>query len=392
MAKIKQNALSQKMGDIYHYYIAIKLMLDNNSWNKCIIEQYGDIVLLDENEKQIYNIEVKHHIEEQELKIYNEEFQKTLSNWFDIRDLFNIKNLFNADTKLILMTSSIVSKDNPLNYWNTFTPEKKYKTLLDNQKQKNGKYYSSVGKYFHQINKNINELKEVLQKVEIQHSLTNILEIKNEIKSLNYFRIFKNNEIKKNKTIDELYGLVGRGLENKNQWEITKNQFDQKLIESTKLIQETILRTDNSLYKDEIDTDIENYKDKQFIQKLDNIEFGENIFRLAIDDYSKSIIEMSERMDLSSSLEYDERLKSYDESLIRLVNEIKTEYEYSNLTDIKKSQQSYFQIMKSNKVPFMLEEFNDRTTFFQKGYLHILAGDEVEPQKICWSLKPEDLI
>jgi len=382
--KIKQNALSQKVGDIYHYYIAIQLMFQNNSWDKCSIEQYGDIVLFDSGEKQILNVEVKHHLEEKELKIYEEEFQKTLSNWFDI------KNLFNADTQLILMTSSIISSGNPLEYWNSFNTDKKYRTLLENQKKKNQTYYSNVKTYFLKINKHVDELKEVLSKFEVRHNLPNILKIRNEIKLENSIRVF-DEETKKDKVIDELYSLIGRGLENKDKWEVTKVQFDQKLKELTTLIQEKTLRTDNNIKANKID--IKDYQEKQFIKKLEKIEFQENIFKLAIDDYAKSVIEIADRMHLSSSLEYDERLENYCSSLIRLVDEVKTEHLYeTDLSDVKKSQKSYFQITKSKKIPFIPEEFNDQTTFFQKGYLHILADDEEKPKQVCWFLKPEDLI
>ena len=115
MSKIKQNSLSQQMGNVYHYYVAIKLLLENNNWSKCEVEKLGDIALINKNNKQIFNIEVKHHIEKNELKVYEEEFLKTLSNWFDIR------NLFDENTKLILMTTSTISKGNPLQYWNLFT-------------------------------------------------------------------------------------------------------------------------------------------------------------------------------------------------------------------------------------------------------------------------------
>lgn len=387
MKKIKQNALSQKMGDIFHYYVAIKLLLNNNSWNKCQIEQSGDIALFDQDDKQIYNIEVKHHESKNELKVYEEEFLKTLSNWFDI------KNLFNENTKLILMTTSTISSGNTLEHWNQFDSNKKYKTIHENQTKTDGTYYANISKYFFKINKNIDELKNVLDKFDIQHSLHSILGIRNEIKKTNHFRLFGDSEGKKDKVIDELYGLIGKGLENKDKWEIIKSEFDQKLKESTALIQDKILRTNNSVSTKNIDTNISSYKDKQFIKKLENIEFKEDVFQLAIDDYAKTIIEVTERMNLSSSLEYDERLEHYDDSLVKLVNDTKTEYRYEqSLTDIQKSQKSYFQIMKSQKIPFMPEEFDDQTTFFQKGYLQFLADDEDEPQKVCWSLKPEDEI
>ena len=241
MDKIKQNALSTKMGDIYHYYLAIKLLLENNNWIRCEIEKFGDIALIDKNNKEIFNIEVKHHIGKNELKIYEEEFLKTLSNWFDIR------NLFDENTKLILMTTSTISANNSLRHWNQYDSNKKYKTLQENQTQQNGTPYVNMAKYFNKINKNVGELKKVLAKLDIQHSLFNILEIRNEIKQTSHFRLLKDDEKKKNKIIDELYGLIGRGLENKNKWEITKIQFDQKLIESTVYIQDKQLRTDNSI-------------------------------------------------------------------------------------------------------------------------------------------------
>ena len=385
MSKIKQNSLSQQMGNVYHYYVAIKLLLENNNWSKCEVEKLGDIALIDKNNKQIFNIEVKHHIEKNELKVYEEEFLKTLSNWFDIR------NLFDENTKLILMTTSTISKGNPLQYWNLFASDNKYKTLTENQIQENGATYVNMIKYFHKINENVDELKELLSKFDIQYSLFNILEIRNEIKKTSYFRLFKDDEKKKDKVIDELYGLIGRGLENKDKWEITKSEFDQKLIESTTLIQDKQLRTDNSIDIKTIDTKILSYKDKQFIKKLENIEFREDVFQSAIDNYAKTIIEITERMRLSSSLEYDERLENYDKSLVKLVSDVKTEYRYKrDLTYIEKSQDSYFKIMNFTKIPFIPEEFDDQTTFFQKGYLHFLADDEDEPKKICWSLKPED--
>lgn len=139
--------------------------------------------------------------------------------------------------------------------------------------------------------------------------------------------------------------------------------------------------------------EVNNHKNKQFIKKLENIKFREDIQQQAINNYAKSIIEIIDRTVLSDSLEFNDRLDNYKEDLTDLVNEVKTEYRYKrNLNDIEKSQDSYFKIMESKKIPFMPEEFEDQTTFFQKGYLHILADDEDEPEKICWSLKPEDEI
>lgn len=382
MSKIKQNALPQKMGDIFHYYVAIKLLLDNNSWNKCQIEQSGDIALFDQDDQQIYNIEVKHHESKNELKVYEEEFLKTLSNWFDI------KNLFNENTKLILMTTSTISSGNPLENWNKFKQNKRYKIIQENQTKNDGTYYANIIKYFHKIKKNTDELKKILAKFDIQHSLFNISEIRNEIKETNYFRIFGNDENKKDKVIDNLYGLIGRSLENKNKWEITKTQFDQKLIESTSLIQDKKQRTDNDINMQDIDASFSKYKDKQFIRKLEDIEFKDEIFIDAIGNYAKTILELTERMKLKTSLDFDERLINYDISLVSRVNFIKVKHEYSkNFTNIEKSQNSYFEIVESPRIPFIPEEFDDQTTYFQKGYLHVLADDDEDVEKIVWKLQ-----
>ncbi len=376
------NALQQKVGDVYHYYVAIKYMFDNNEWVKCTIEESGDITLFDKNDEQLFNIEVKHHLEAKELKIYEEEFQKTLYNWF------NIDKEFSNKTQLILFTTSNIPDNNILKQWNEFDVDKKYKELNGNSKKTDKSYYSKVEKYFLPISKDIERLKKVLKKFLILESSSNINSIKEDIQDNTFFNIFKLDE-HKNEVINSLYGMIGNGLTSVTTWEINKSMFDQKLKELTILAQDTILRTN-----DDIKTDVtfEKYKGKLFINKLTNIEFDEDVLTLAIDDYAKTIIEASKRLELTNSIEYHSRLEEYERSLIKRINETKTAHKYQADDDIKKSQQSYFQVMGSSKIPFMPQEFDDQTTFFQKGYFHVLADDEKKPKQICWSLKPEDLL
>ncbi len=382
--KIKQNALSQKMGDIYHYYIAIDFMMNKPDWIICKIEQYGDITLIDKNGKQLFNIEVKHHESLNELKIHSEDFLKTISNWF------NIRNLLLNDTKLYLITSSSVSPNNPLCHWNSFDKDKKYKTIIDNQKKSNGEYYKNITKYFFPINKNPDELKNLLEKVKICHSQPNQNTIKEKIIKNRYFSIFKETE-QKYEVINSLLGLIGNGLKDKETWEITKEEFGQKINELSSLAQSKIQRTDNHVPLTEIDRSLNSYKEKQFIKKLEKIEFKEKVFSMAIDDYARTLIELANRMRISSSLEYFDRLINYENTLLRKVEETKIEYLIQEGDNIKKSQKSYFSVMKSPKIPFMPEEFDDQTTFFQKGYFHILADDEEKPKQLCWLIVEDEL-
>jgi len=390
MSQVKHNALSQKMGDIYHYYIAIDLFFKIDNWEKCEIETQGDIAFFDKHNYQILNIEVKHHLDENELKIYDEEFQKTLYNWF------NIKEKFNEKTKLQLLTTSNISKNNPLYHWNNFSSEEKYKTILENQKKANSTYYVNIEKYFFKINKEPDEIKKLLNKVEIYHSMLNIDKIKENILKNKYFDIFKTTQ-HKNEVINSLYGLIAKGLKDKEIWRISRKEFSQKIRELSSFAQSKILRTDNDTTLEEIPQDkreIKYYKDKLFVKKLEKIELNDKVFRFAIDDYTRTILEASKRMNLTNSnlIEYKKRLSTYENSLIRKAEEVKTQYIYEEGDDIKKSQKYYFEIMKSDKIPFIPEEFDDKTTFFQKGYFHILADDEEKPKQICWSLKLEDLI
>ena len=378
--KIKQNALSQKLGDIFHYYIAIDLLLNNTDWFICNIEQYGDIALIDNNGNQLLNIEVKHHTGTNELKVYSEEFLKTLSNWHDIKETIT------DSTKLYLITSSVVSLENPLFHWNSFDKEKKYKVIIDNQKSKKENYYTNISKYFHPINKNPNILKELLEKIEIYHSQSDMDSIKKKIKENTYFSIFKTEELK-NEVTSSIYGLIGNGLKDKDTWEITKEEFNQKLHELSSLAQNRIQRTDNHVPLSTIDRGLPKYQNKQFVKKLEKINFDEKVFSLAIDNYARTLTELTNRMHLSTSLEYRDRLINYESTLLHKVDEVKTEYIFKDGNDIKKSQQSYFAIMSSSKIPFMPEEFDDQTTFFQKGYFHVLADDEEKPKQLCWSVE-----
>ena len=75
------NAKKQVVGFEYQYYIAVDFLLKLNNWDKCLIEENGDVTFLDDNDNQILNIEVKHHTNENKLKLHSEEFQKTIYNW-----------------------------------------------------------------------------------------------------------------------------------------------------------------------------------------------------------------------------------------------------------------------------------------------------------------------
>ena len=239
-----------------------------------------------------------------------------------------------------------------------------------------------------------NELKKLLNKVEIFHSLPDIDNIKEEILKNTYFDIFDTKE-QKNEVINSLYGLIAEGLKDKDTWTIDRKEFSQKIKELSSLAQKKILRTDNDTTLEEIpqnEREVKYYKDKLFIKKLKKINLKEDIFSTAIDDYARTILEASKRINLSNSIEYEKRLVTYEESLIRQFQNIKTYYTYEEGDNIRKSQKCYFKTMQSEKIPFIPEEFEDKTTFFQRGYFHILADDEEKPKQICWSLKPEDLI
>jgi len=274
------------LGVEYQYYVALDYLLKINNWNKCLIEEHGDVTFVDDNDKQILNIEVKHNIEDKELKLHDKIFQNTICNWF------HDKEKYTKETKLIFVTTRKIPEDNHLSKWNNSDIEEKYKIIIDNSKKTNGEFYAEIKKYFNKI-KDDNKIKDLLNKIEIIDSYPKYPKIIELIKNRNALKVFRNrkdkNEKVLHKVIDNLHRRISKNLEIDKQWEITYDEFIEVLREEAKLIRGINDYAFQQLLKDK-------YNDKKNFQYigLDIIE----IKKEEENQEDKRIISLTEPMDI----------------------------------------------------------------------------------------------
>lgn len=169
MDESNHSALKQKIGDFYHYYVALFYMIENHDWHNCDIEKNGDISLINSSNEIILSIEVKYHSEETELKANAIELWKTIKNFY------NDINKYNENTELLLYTVSIINSDNSLSNWNNLTADEKYTLLLKSAKKKENEIYTTIKPFYdviindekklkrYWLNLKLNQTKSILQ-------------------------------------------------------------------------------------------------------------------------------------------------------------------------------------------------------------------------------------
>jgi len=371
------SALKQKIGDAYHYYVALYFMLNNADWNNCDIEKNGDIALRNEQDEIISSIEVKYHSTEVELNDNSIELWKTIHNFY------NDANKYIDSTNLELFTVSIVPENNTLYNWNELSPEDKINLLKKSSIKKDDVIYKTIAKFYTVIFKDENILNNVLSKFKIISNQHYYEEYKNKILDNAIFRIFDTVE-KKEYALSSLTSVIISALKDVETWTISKVDFNKKLTEIAKLSQDLIIRDDSDV--EDVFVDEEQFKESNFVKKLEDIEQDEFTIADAIDDYAKTIYEVKERMNLVSTFDYHKRLTNYEKSLFREYRTTKSAITPNNDRIIEQSKEFYRQMQHLQKVPFIGKSIEDKTTFFQRGYYHILANDDNNQIKIHWHL------
>lgn len=374
----KHSALKQKIGDSYHYLVAIKYMLENSEWDNCHIEYSGDISLINQSNEIILSIEVKHHIDDTELNPIGIELWKTIYNFYNDSQKYTDKTL------LCLFTVSLVSESSKLYNWNDLSSTNKLDILKEVAQKPDTQIYKTIEKYYNEIFKDENRLESILEKFSIYSEQTNYAKYKNELMKESYFKQFVEDD-KKISVIESLIGFVLIGFKNEMSWNISKNDFEKKLQEISISLQGTIIRDDNDV--GDIDVSMSEYISSKFVDKLQDIKANETLIDMAIEDYAKTLYELDKRMDLVSSFDYQEKIDTYEKSLVTKYNIEKSFVSFNDENVITQSQQFYKKIITQEKVPFLAKSFDDKTTFFQRGYYQILAdNDNDDKKKIIWHL------
>lgn len=371
------SALKQKIGDFYHYDVALYYMIDNSDWFYCDLEKNGDISLTNNLNEIILSIEVKYHDKPIELKDNVEELWKTIYNFYNDSDKYM------DTTKLILYTASTISKNNTLYNWNSLSSQQKINLLKEASKNKQGEVYKTIKKFYDKIFQNEKKLHGVLSKFDIYANQAYYTEHKKNIKRNAYFRIF-DSEKKQLISINNLLEIIHSSFKDVNTWRISSSDFDKKLKEVSANAQDIIVRVDEDI---NIEIDEGLYKDSNFLDKLREITKDDMTINFAIEDYAKTVYELEMRMNFLSEFDYHKKIDSYENNLIREYHITKSSITPNPANIIEQSKNFYTQIQKLHKVPFIGKTFNDKTTFFQRGYYHILADDDENEKKIIhWHL------
>ena len=372
------SALKQKIGDIYHYNVALQFMLEKSNWEYCDIEKNGDISLRNAYNEIIYSVEVKYHNTSTELKDNQSELWKTIHNFYNDEDKY-IEN-----TQLILHTVSTISGDNTLFEWYSLSEDEKILLLKSASTKKKNIIYKTIKKYYDVIFKDENKLGRILSKFEIHANQIYFSEYKNRILDNAYFRIF-DTQTKRLQALYSLLSVILAGFEGAEQWTITKEDFNKTLKETSKFAQDLIIRVDDDA---DIEIDDEMYKDSKFVSKLNDIKQDELTIDFAIEDYAKTVYEINQRMSFVSEFDYNKKRLTYEKNLLREYHTTKKQIKKNSSIIIEQSQIFYNQIQKLEKISFLGKTFDDKTTFFQRGYFHILADDDEDKNKIInWHLE-----
>lgn len=378
MNESNHSALKQKIGDFYHYYVALFYMIENHDWNNCDIEKNGDISLINASNEIILSIEVKYHSEETELKANAIELWKTIKNFYNDVDKYN------ENTELLLYTVSIINSDNSLSNWNNLTTDEKYNLLLKSAKKKENEIYTTIKPFYDVITNDEKKLKKILAKFKIESNKEYFTKFKEKIIKNTYFRIFDTIE-KKEHSLYSLMESIFSAFKNIETWNIKFEDFRKKLQITSNNAHEIIIRSDDDV--DEIEIDENTYKDSLFVKKMKDIEKDDTTISFAIEDYAKTIYEIERRVDFLSPLDWNKKRKTYEQNLIRGYITTKSDFEPNEEIIIQQSQNFYKKVQNLNKIPFIPKVFNDQTTFFQNGYFHILADEDDDKKvKIVWHL------
>jgi hypothetical protein len=123
MNKAVNNSTLTKLGDIYHYMIALKDCFELEDDDKLQIEVSGDISVISKANRG-YQKEVKHHLGSSMLSDRDIDFWKTLANWYVEYDRIKIFK------QLILFTTAMIKPNSIWANWTSYNVNEKLKALL----------------------------------------------------------------------------------------------------------------------------------------------------------------------------------------------------------------------------------------------------------------------
>lgn len=389
MEKSYQDATYSKLGDLYQYLLAISecLLLDEGS---VVIENLGDVTILDASKNILKQYEVKHHISDKIITNKNKDFWKTVYNW--CKDFNLIKNC----QTLIFYTNSSLSENCKFKNWNGLCKEDKYyilKEIYEMDKEKEDSYVNGeekkknpvseeMKKYYDFIfNVDIDNLLLILDKVLIQCDSECIELLFEKAMKSACLRIFSLEQ--KKLLVDSLFSNVMNipAVKSKSNWEISFEQICSILQNGNNILKSNSISI-RDLYQD-ISIDKDSRKkllSKKFITEISRIDYSSEIDN-AIVNYIKANSNFARYFSIYPALEGE--YNTYIKNLSYRIKEIKKENKIllEEKEVIAASKKFYHEGLKAN----VHSDFSISSEQIKEGVVHGLVEENI----FTWHLGDE---
>ena len=382
MDRAINDATLVKAGDIFQYYIALRDCFKMKTGDKLQIEVNGDVSLIAESSKNSYQKEVKHHFGKKHLRDRDEDFWKTLSNWYVEYD--RISNFSN----LILHTTATILSNSPFNNWNNKKTTDKIvelQSIGSITKKKEESFRKYYNKIFDETLYNEDKLINILERFTIESSQTQIMGVSSEFSCyIGYIP-----EINRDNYIAALLGRILSIIkEPPHRWEVTREEFDLMLQQESPAYSNPVQKPLPTEFA-EIDIpeqSVEILLQKHFVETIRKIEYDKQIPD-AVSDYWKAGMTI---------MRYFRDDLLYLKSLPRYKNELEKKLKYikegkaietegmDRIAKIKQSKLMYLSVMGWDAKDF--ESIIRNQGYFQRGIIHTIVDD----RKFSWDVGEDD--
>lgn len=363
------DATLKQAGNIYQYLIALRDCYELEEGEILQIEINGDVSIIN-NEKGKFQKEIKHHFGEKNLSDRDEEFWKTLANWYT--EYERVKSF----SKFILSTTASVSNNSPFSGWNEFDKYKKL-TCITGIGAEHKEREETFRKQYNRIFDNSydeEQLLNILDKFDIEPARTSIDGISQEFEK--YIGHIPNEN--RDGYIGALLGEILIKVKNPpHKWEVTKQEFNSILRRVTpSYMEEGVVPLPNNYAMAQIpEAELSELEQKKFVKAIREIKHERMIID-AISDYWKTDITIAEYF--QNNFMYLNSLEQYKSDL-----ETRMRYAKSNgeieAEDVDGSQQ--IKISKRLYNDVMLWKADDfgsiirNQSFFQHGVIHNIVDE-----------------
>lgn len=365
------DATLKQTGNIYQYLIALRDCYELEEGEIIQIEINGDVSIIN-NEQGKFQKEVKHHFGEKNLSDRDEEFWKTLANWYI--EYERVKSF----SKFILSTTASVSNNSPFFGWNGFDKHEKLICITrigTEHKKREEKFRKQYNRIFDD-SYDEERLLNILDKFDIESARTSIDGISQEFEK--YIGHIPNE--KRDGYIGALLGEILIKVKNPpHKWEVTKQEFNSILQRVTpSYMEEGVVPLPNNYAMAQIpEEEVSELEQKKFVKAIREIKH-ERMITDAISDYWKTDITIAEYF--QNNFMYLNSLEQYKSDLEARMRYAKSngEIDAENVDEneqIKISKRLYNDIML-----WKAEDFGSiirNQDFFQHGVIHNIV-DETE--------------